>query len=115
MVEGAYGSCDGVVLHVAHGHQPVNACNTHPVQRVWHQRLEPHVHHTRDVLCAVEVLRRSVTTLLPLTTVVHQVLGDFTQRAALLAVVYDQTSTAIESNDTQATVTDKHDHKNNKK
>ena len=56
--------------------------------------LEAHVHDTRDVLCAVEVLSGGVATLLSLAAVVHQVLGDLTQSSALLAEVDDQARAA---------------------
>jgi len=57
-----------------------------------HKRLEPHVLDAGDELRRLEILVRRVATAL--AQVVHEVLGDLAERAALLAEVDDDADAA---------------------
>mmetsp|Transcript_29329 Transcript_29329/g.94042 ORF Transcript_29329/g.94042 Transcript_29329/m.94042 type:complete len:234 (-) Transcript_29329:916-1617(-) len=85
---------DGVVLHVRHGDELVDLRDAKPVERIRHERLEASVHNAGHVLRAVEVLLGGVAVLLALAAVVHEVLGNLAEGAALLTVVDDDASAA---------------------
>ena len=79
------------------------------MQYVWHQRLEPHVLHTRNQLGRLEVFVGAVTS--SFSEVIYEVpkstssvkmiatewnrniLGNFTQRTTFFTEVYDYTNT----------------------
>ncbi len=65
------------------------------MQAVGHELLKAHVLHARDTLGAQEVGLGSVAADLPFARVVHQELGDLTERAPFLAVVDDESVAAL--------------------
>mmetsp|Transcript_3601 Transcript_3601/g.10927 ORF Transcript_3601/g.10927 Transcript_3601/m.10927 type:complete len:215 (-) Transcript_3601:2485-3129(-) len=85
---------DGVVLHVRHGDEAVDALDAQPVQHVGHQSLEPRVCDASDGLRAIEVLRGAITALLSFAHVVDQVFRHLAQSPALLAEVDDDSISA---------------------
>jgi hypothetical protein len=60
------GSRDGVVLHVRHGHEPVDAADAEPVQHVGHELLEAGVLDAGHAFGALEIGGGLVAALLPL-------------------------------------------------
>src|SRR5262249_10139096 len=73
-----------LVFHVAHGSEAIDAGDAEPVQHVGHELLEARVLHAGDAFRALEIGRGGVATLLALSRVVHEELGDLPQRAPLL-------------------------------
>mmetsp|Transcript_17788 Transcript_17788/g.46942 ORF Transcript_17788/g.46942 Transcript_17788/m.46942 type:complete len:293 (+) Transcript_17788:1224-2102(+) len=80
---------DGLVLLVAHGAEPVDASDAHPVQHVGHHGLEPRVADAGDHLGVVEVHLRPVAALLVDAGVVDAELDDLAEAAPLLPEVDD--------------------------
>mmetsp|Transcript_24876 Transcript_24876/g.42829 ORF Transcript_24876/g.42829 Transcript_24876/m.42829 type:complete len:459 (-) Transcript_24876:97-1473(-) len=89
------GGDDGVVLHVGHTDELVDLGDAQPVERVGHHCLEARVGDAGHVAGAVEVLRGTVTALGTLAHVVHEVLGDLSEGAALLAEVDHHTAATL--------------------
>ena len=83
-----------IIFHVAHRDEPVDAPQTEPMDRVRHQLLEARVLNAGDAFGALEIGGGGVAALLPLARVVDQELGDFAERAALLAVIDDDADAA---------------------
>jgi len=83
---------NSIVLHVGHAQHPVDLGDTEPVQDIGHQGLETHVLDTSNVLSTLEVLASAV--LASLSSIVDEVFGHFTQSAALLTEVDDNTASA---------------------
>src|SRR5215213_6483721 len=81
------GAGDGIVLHVRHGHEPVDALDAEPVQHVGHELLEASILHARHAFGAFEIRRGLIATLLPLARIVDEELRDLAERAAFLAIV----------------------------
>mmetsp|Transcript_65176 Transcript_65176/g.173780 ORF Transcript_65176/g.173780 Transcript_65176/m.173780 type:complete len:527 (-) Transcript_65176:281-1861(-) len=85
---------DRVMLHVAHGDEPVDLCDAQPVQDIGHEDLEAGVGHASHLLGAVEILGRLVTALLALTHVVDEVFCHLPKRSALFSEVYNDSCAA---------------------
>src|SRR6516162_1982567 len=67
----------------------VDPADAEPVENIRHQLLKAHVLHAGNALGAAEIAVDGVSARLSLAGVVDEKLGNFTERAALLAVVND--------------------------
>jgi hypothetical protein len=87
---------NGIVLHVRHRNEIVNLGDSQKVQGIRHHGLEPRILDTRHLFGTVEIRFGRVASFLAFAGIVHEVLGDFSERAAFFAVVNDDTaSTAL--------------------
>src|ERR1700691_5343875 len=78
------------MLHIGHRDQPSDARDAKPLQYVRHELLEARVLHAGYALRPRKIGCSLVTARLSLACVVHQKLGDFTERASFFAVVDDE-------------------------
>ena len=88
-------SFHSVLLQVGHRSPPLNAAYAEPMENVWHQLLNAHIHDTSHTFSAAKVLVCSVTTCLLLSGVVDEKLRHFPQSAAFFAVVDDDADAAL--------------------
>src|SRR5215831_1379357 len=83
-----------IMLHVAHGNEAVEPPQAEPMDRIGHQLLEPGVLHSGYAFGALEIGRRLIAALLALARIVDEELGDLAKRAALFAIIDDNSEPA---------------------
>jgi len=86
---------NGIVLHVRHGNEIVDLCHAQKVERIRHQGLEAGILDTCNLLCTLEISFRRISSLLSLSRVVDQILGDFSQRSPLFSEIDDDSTSSL--------------------
>mmetsp|Transcript_35789 Transcript_35789/g.70954 ORF Transcript_35789/g.70954 Transcript_35789/m.70954 type:complete len:218 (+) Transcript_35789:1396-2049(+) len=84
---------DCLVFLVAHGAQPVDATDAHPVEHVRHHSLKPCITDASNRLRMVEICVCSVTTRLVDSGIVDAEFNNFTQASAFLSKINNHAHT----------------------